>query len=69
MITVKKLIKELQKFPQDAMCYAYEGEVRGVGVIKGKAYGFIHTGGENYSCKADKVKETELLTKQVEYYK
>ena len=32
MIRVDRLIKELQRFPQDAYAYAYEGEVTGVGV-------------------------------------
>ncbi len=30
MITVKRLREELAKFPDDAQCYAYEGEIRGV---------------------------------------
>lgn len=30
MRTVSDLITELQKFPPDAVCYAYEGEVCGV---------------------------------------
>jgi hypothetical protein len=30
MRTVKSLIVELQKFPDDAVCYAYEGEVTGI---------------------------------------
>lgn len=30
MIRVSRLIEELQKFPQDALAYAYEGEVVGV---------------------------------------
>jgi hypothetical protein len=29
-ITVKQLKAELEKFRDDAICYAYEGEVRGV---------------------------------------
>lgn len=29
-ITVKQLKDELQKFRDDAVCYAYEGEVRGI---------------------------------------
>ena len=30
MITVKELKEELDKFPDDALCYAYEGEVTGL---------------------------------------
>lgn len=30
MRTVKSLIEELQKFPEDAKCYAYEGEFSGI---------------------------------------
>ncbi len=29
-ITVKQLKEELAKFRDDAVCYAYEGEVRGI---------------------------------------
>lgn len=35
MITVAKLIEELQKYPPNALCYAYEGEVVGVVIING----------------------------------
>jgi hypothetical protein len=34
MRSVKSMIDELQKFPEDAMCYAYEGEVTGLVIIK-----------------------------------
>lgn len=34
MRTVKSLTEELQKFPADAMCYAYQGEINAV-VING----------------------------------
>lgn len=55
MITIGKLIKELQKFPKDIMCFAYEGEVIGVSIIgKNGKYGFVHTGGEGYECKEEK---------------
>lgn len=30
MRTVKSLIEELKKFPDDAVCFAYEGEVIGI---------------------------------------
>jgi hypothetical protein len=30
MITVAKLREELEKFPDDAVCFAYEGEVIGI---------------------------------------
>ena len=30
MRTVKSLIEELKKFPDDAQCFAYEGEVSGL---------------------------------------
>jgi len=44
MKTVKELIKELKKFPKDALCYAYEGETVGIGVKTkdNKKFGFIY---------------------------
>lgn len=33
MIKVSKLIEELQKFPHDALAYAYEGEIVGVVIV------------------------------------
>jgi len=33
MIPVIKMIEWLNKFPEDARCYAYEGEVTGVVVV------------------------------------
>jgi hypothetical protein len=33
MIGVKEMIESLQKYPSDALCYAYEGEVIGVVVV------------------------------------
>lgn len=33
MITAKKLIEELGRFPPDALCYAYEGEIRGIIIV------------------------------------
>lgn len=29
-ITVKSMIEQLSKYPEDALCYAYEGEIIGV---------------------------------------
>ena len=37
MRTVKYLIEQLKKFPEDAVCWAYEGETRGI-VIRNKKY-------------------------------
>lgn len=59
MRTVKSLIEELRKFPEDAECYAYEGEAFGV-VIQRKGYldqGFVHCSG--YRDHEDQA--TELL--------
>lgn len=45
MKTVKELIEELRKFPEDAQCYAYEGEVTGVVVkVSEVDLGVIHCG-------------------------
>jgi len=33
MRTIKSMIEALQKFPYDAMCYAYEGEVTGIVIV------------------------------------
>ena len=44
MITVSELISALQKYPEDAMCYAYEGESIGIVVVDkeiGVELGFI----------------------------
>ena len=44
MIRIDKLIQELQKFPQGAYAYAYEGEVTGVVVTRMKeddALGYV----------------------------
>lgn len=35
MITIAKLIEELQKYPQDALAYAYEGEFVGIVIVSG----------------------------------
>ena len=34
MITIKKMKEELNKFPDDATCYAYEGEAIGLIIEK-----------------------------------
>jgi hypothetical protein len=56
MITVKRLREVLAKFPDDAQCYAYEGEVRGI-VISPKGgwggSGLIH-------CDERPEEETEV---------
>lgn len=48
MRTVKSLIEELGKFPQDAVCFAYEGEVSGIIIEHAGhrmlAQGVIHCG-------------------------
>jgi hypothetical protein len=36
MITVAKLLEELQKYPPDALAYAYEGEFIGIVVVDAK---------------------------------
>lgn len=41
MKTVAQLISDLQKFPQDARCYAYEGEVIGVVVAERTEAGYL----------------------------
>jgi hypothetical protein len=38
-ITVKQLREELLKFGDDCVCYAYEGEVRGVIISKPGGWG------------------------------
>lgn len=42
-ITVKKLIEELSKYPEDALCYAYEGSTAGVVIVADKE---IHKSGD-----------------------
>lgn len=42
MRTIKSLIRELQKFPDDALVYAYEGEVCAVVIqVGGKGVAWI----------------------------
>ena len=62
MRTVKSLREELRKFPDDAQCFAYEGEVSGL-VIKHPYYrnqGVIHCGEEER-----KEGETRLLSEDI----
>lgn len=40
MITVAELICELKKYPEKAMCYAYEGESTGVVIVAPNAVGY-----------------------------
>ncbi len=44
MRTVKSLIEELDKFPQEALCHAYEGEIVGIVIRHGGREGVIHCG-------------------------
>ena len=44
MRTVKSLIEELARFPDEALCHAYEGEVIGIVVRHGGHEGVIHCG-------------------------
>lgn len=44
MRTVKSLIEELTRFPEDALCHAYEGEVIGIVVRHCGREGVIHCG-------------------------
>lgn len=42
MKTIKELINELQKFPPDAKCFAYEGESTGISIFMDGRDGFIY---------------------------
>ena len=42
MITIKKLKEELDKFPDEAMCHAYEGEKQGLTIDGPGKCGFIY---------------------------
>jgi len=33
MKTVGEVLEELAKFPKDALCYAYEGEMHGIVIV------------------------------------
>ena len=44
MKTVKQVIEELSKYPEDALCYAYEGELVAIIVVEpgnGKELGYV----------------------------
>jgi hypothetical protein len=60
MITIKKLKEELNKFSDDDLCYAYEGEVTGLIIEKVgkrlKNQGVIYCSEGN-----DEGKETQLI--------
>jgi hypothetical protein len=38
------LIEELVKFPEEAICHAYEGEITGIVIQQGTRHGVIHCG-------------------------
>lgn len=44
MRTVKSLIEELVRFPEEALCHAYEGEIIGIVVRHCGREGVIHCG-------------------------
>lgn len=44
MITVRKLKIELDKFNDDDLCFAYEGEVTGIVINRGNSQGVIYCG-------------------------
>jgi hypothetical protein len=44
MRTVRSLIEELAKFPDEALCYAYEGEIIGIVIRHCGCEGVIHCG-------------------------
>ena len=41
VITVKQLKEELDKYPDDARVYGYEGEATGVGIISSEGFDFL----------------------------
>lgn len=62
MRTVKSLIEELQKFPADAMCYAYQGEIDAVVIIGDKeVYGETQGWVECGRTEGEDEVETKLL--------
>lgn len=56
MRTVKSLIEELARFPDEALCHAYEGEIIGIVVRLDGREGVIHC-----SEREDAQQETVLL--------
>ena len=59
MRTVKSLLEELARFPEDALCHAYEGEVIGIVVRHGGREGVIHCG-EREGAEPETVPLTSL---------
>ena len=62
MITIKKLKEELEKFNDDDLCFAYEGEVIGL-IIHNKKYGYeLGKQGVIYCSEGDdEGKKTETI--------
>jgi len=44
MRTVRSLIEELARFPDEALCHAYEGEITGIVIRHCGREGVIHCG-------------------------
>jgi hypothetical protein len=44
MRTVRRLIEELTRFPGEALCHAYEGELTGIVIRHAGREGVIHCG-------------------------
>jgi hypothetical protein len=61
MRTVKWLRDELAKFPDDAFCFAYEGEMTGI-VVEHAGRRLREQGAIHCSENDDSGKETELLS-------
>lgn len=62
MRTVGWLREELAKFPEDALCYAYEGEVIGIVIQQTSHDPFASQGVIHCSDGDDSGFETELLS-------
>lgn len=56
MRTVKSLIEELTRFPDEALCHAYEGEITGIVIRHDGGEGVIHC-----SAREEAEPETEPL--------
>jgi hypothetical protein len=59
MRTVRSLIEELTRFPGEALCYAYEGEISGIVIRHGGREGVIHCG-EREGAEPDTVLVTPM---------
>ena len=59
MRTVRSLIEELIRFPGEAICYAYEGEISGIVIRHGGREGVIHCG-EREGAEPDTVLVTPM---------